>query len=397
MAHDGSPNEDTLGSMNSDFYAGLVAISQFDQLADYPSYSRLPDEWLIGVADIISSTKEVENGRYKVVNTVGAAVISAQINGAKGEEFPYVFGGDGAAFAIWPQQKESSAKALGAVKKWAEDEFDIGLRTALIPVKDIRAAGFEVTVAKFEVAEGVYYAMFEGGGVSWAEQMMKQGQYSIDPAPPGVFPDLTGLSCRWTPMSSENGSIVSVVIAPKTDADESDVSNLMHQVVSLAERLKRSGHPVPVEGPGVSWPPEGLALEAHASHGRSSLFKRKLQLYLETLIAWLFFKTGMKAGAFDPAHYAQTTGRNADFRKFEDGLKMTLDCDETTRMQLESLLEEAQAAGIVRYGMFEQNEAIMTCIVPSITSDDHVHFIDGAAGGYTKAAAKIKAAISAKL
>jgi hypothetical protein len=33
---------------------------------------------------------------------------------------------------------------------------------------------------------------------------------------------------------------------------------------------------------------------------------------------------------------------------------------------------------------------MMTCIVPSILTDDHVHFIDGAAGGYTQAARLMK-------
>ena len=84
-------------------------------------------------------------------------------------------------------------------------------------------------------------------------------------------------------------------------------------------------------------------------------------------------------------------GENADFRKFEDGLKMTLDCDPATRDALLATLERAQAEGSVRFGMSEQDEAMMTCIVPSFMRDDHVHFIDGAAGGYTLAASRMKA------
>jgi len=33
----------------------------------------------------------------------------------------------------------------------------------------------------------------------------------------------------------------------------------------------------------------------------------------------------------------------------------------------------------------------MTCFVPSYTSSNHVHFVDGARGGYATAAAAIKA------
>jgi hypothetical protein len=41
--------------------------------------------------------------------------------------------------------------------------------------------------------------------------------------------------------------------------------------------------------------------------------------------------------------------------------------------------------------MHRQPAAIMTCIVPSITESNHVHFIDGAAGGYALAAQKLRA------
>ena len=36
----------------------------------------------------------------------------------------------------------------------------------------------------------------------------------------------------------------------------------------------------------------------------------------------------------------------------------------------------------------------MTCIVPSYVSDDHVHFLDGAGGGYALAAQNLKQKIA---
>jgi hypothetical protein len=85
-------------------------------------------------------------------------------------------------------------------------------------------------------------------------------------------------------------------------------------------------------------------------------------------------------------------GENADFRKFDDGLKMTIDCDFAARDRILAVLEAAQRKGIIRFGTSEQSEAMMTCIVPSFMRDDHIHFIDGAAGGYTLAASRMKAA-----
>ena len=69
---------------------------------------------------------------------------------------------------------------------------------------------------------------------------------------------------------------------------------------------------------------------------------------------------------------------------------MTLDCDPATQAQIETVLSEAAEAGLLKYAVATQDEAMMTCIVPSILTDDHVHFIDGAAGGYTLAASRMK-------
>ena len=54
-------------------------------------------------------------------------------------------------------------------------------------------------------------------------------------------------------------------------------------------------------------------------------------------------------------------------------------------------LASAHAQGICVYGTHRQYQALMTCLVPSPLRDDHVHFVDGAAGGYASAAIKLKA------
>ena len=61
---------------------------------------------VIGLADIERSTDAVAAGGYKAVNTVAAAVIAAVANGLHGREFPFVFGGDGAGFALPAAQAE---------------------------------------------------------------------------------------------------------------------------------------------------------------------------------------------------------------------------------------------------------------------------------------------------
>jgi hypothetical protein len=160
------------------FYDALPKRTAFRDLTDPASYVPLPDDWMIGVADVVGSTKAVAAGKYKTVNMVGAAVISAQINCADGQAFPFVFGGDGAGFAIPPDRVEQAGAALAAVRCWAMEEFGLGLRVALVPVRAAREAGLEASVARYQPSPGVDYAMFSGGGVAWAEAQMKAGVFA---------------------------------------------------------------------------------------------------------------------------------------------------------------------------------------------------------------------------
>ncbi|KAJ01938.1 DUF3095 domain-containing protein [Sulfitobacter mediterraneus] len=372
------------------FYASVPVQDDFAALSDTENYTSLPEDWWVGTSDIVGSTQAAAAGKYKTVNMVGAAVISAQINAHGGAAFPYIFGGDGAGFAVPPEWKDRAAQALSAVQVWAAEEFEMSLRIGMVRISEVRAAGHDVRIARFGAAAGVDYAMFAGGGLAWAEARMKDGANGLPPAPAGTQPDLTGLSCRWSHMPSRYGAILSVVIMPARTAEDPAFAKLANQVVTLASGLDRSGHPGDTSGPGVDWPPAGAQLEAHAQHGQGSLGAARRKALFESFVAWLLIKTGLKIGGFDARRYRRVVGQNADFRKFEDGLKMTVDCDPETEANLRALLDEAAAKGVVRYGIHAQSEAMMTCIVPSIMTDDHVHFVDGASGGYTVAAQAIK-------
>ena len=375
---------------HASFYAALPLIDDFERLSDTANFTALPEDWLIGVSDIEGSTAEIAKGRYKAVNMVGAAVISAQMNAMDGQPFPFVFGGDGATFAIWPEQARAAADAMRAVQRWALDEYGITLRAGLVPVRDIRAAGLRIAVARYRVSDGVDYAMFHGGGASWAEQALKDGIYGFEPAPPGVRPDLTGLSCRWAPQSARNDMILSLVVVPVPGASARLFAQVAAEIVTLAQTLDRGGHPVPRDGPAMQWPPEGLALEARAQRRSGTLLRQRVGILFQTFMAWLLTRTGWTVGGFDARGYNRAVAGNSDFRKWDDGLKMTLDCDNETSKRIEALLAHYHDRGILRYGLHRQDSAIMTCIVPSIMRNDHIHFVDGAAGGYTAAATAMK-------
>ena len=372
------------------FYGRIPVFRGFDRLMDPVLYTPLPDDWNVGVADIVESTKAIANQRYKAVNMAGAAVIAAVTNALDGREFPFVFGGDGASFAVSPGDLDRAREALAATAAWVREDLDLAMGVALVPVREIRARGLDVRVARFGPSANLSYAMFSGGGLGWADAAMKRGEFAVAPAEPGVQPDLSGLSCRFEEIPATRGLILSVLVVPAKGADPLAFRKVIEDIIRLVERSPDAGRPVPSEGPPLRWPPAGLEYEARAARG-GSLLKRRTFVLAFTLWAYLVLRLGIKVGNFVPKNYIRQVVENSDFRKYDDGLRMILDCTEELERALTQRLEDAASSHIAHYGLHRQDAAMMTCFAPSVMRSDHVHFIDGARGGYASAATAMKA------
>lgn len=380
----------TTMTTSTDFYDRIAPFPDFAKVLDPRNYHPLPDDWLVGVADIVNSTGAIAAGRYKTVNMVGAAVIAAVLNATGGRPFPFVFGGDGAGFAVPPDAGPAVREALSRTVTWAAEEMGLSLRAALFAIAEIRASGLDLTVARYAPSAAVSYAMFSGGGMAWAERQMKLGHVSLPPSRPGLYPDLTGLSCRYAPIASEQGVVLSVIVLPVGEPDER-FSRLTETLLGRLSRSDNEGRPVPTEGPTPALDPRSFDLEARAIRGRLSRAAALAKTWLLANFSWVVLRFGIRVGSFVPHHYLRQTALNTDFRKFDDGLKLTVDCALATADQIERDLASAHAQGICVYGTHRQYQALMTCLVPSPLRDDHVHFVDGAAGGYASAAIKLKA------
>ena len=226
----------TMLSGSDQFYSTIPVFRGFTRLMDPALYSPLPDDWSIGVADIVESTKAIAQARYKAVNMAGASVIAAVTNALAGREFPFVFGGDGASFAVAPEDAELAREALAATAIWVKEDLDLLMRVALVPVAAVRAQGLDVRVARFGPSPNLSYAMFSGGGLGWAEAAMKRGEFAVPMAPPGTQPDLSGLSCRFEEIPAVRGVILSVLVLPAQGTDPKAFRRLIEDIIALVER-----------------------------------------------------------------------------------------------------------------------------------------------------------------
>src|ERR1700704_3165000 len=214
------------------FYGGIPVFRGLGRLMDPSLYSALPDDWSIGVADIVESTRAIAEARYKAVNMAGASVIAAVTNALAGREFPFVFGGDGASFAVSHEDLARAREALAATATWVKEELDLAMRVALVPVAAVRAQGLDVRVARFGPSPNLSYAMFSGGGLGWADAAMKRGEFAVAPAPSGTQPDLAGLSCRFEEIPSARGLILSVLVVPARAADPAGFRKLIEDIIA---------------------------------------------------------------------------------------------------------------------------------------------------------------------
>lgn len=376
---------------NSDdsFYQSLPVLTRFEGVADASNYMPLPEGWVLAVADIVGSTQAIAEGRYKAVNMAGASIISALLNAFGAHDLPFIFGGDGAMVAVPGRYADRAAEVLASIRLWIREEMKLAMRVALVPMADIRSAGFEVGIARFAASELVSYAMFNGGGASWAEQQMKAGLYDV--AEDGVGPpDLTGLSCRWNPIAAHNGEIFSIIAKPTSSSTMVQFQELVAAIVAVTAEQSRDGHPMPEEGPGFAFSRESIQAEVVTVPRRERAAKL-LSIITQLGLTIVLHAFNVTIGRFNARRYTRDVAANSDFRKFDDGLKMTVDVDQSHRLRIEALLLDAEAKGVCRYGLHRQDSALVTCFVPTPLSRHHIHFIDGASGGYALAASRLAA------
>ena len=385
---------------DDEFYARLEPFSEFERFADFEEYSPLPSDWVVLAGDIEGSTQAIAEGRYKDVNMVGAAVITAVLNVCGKIEVPFVFGGDGGAVVVPAGLAEDGAAALRRLQAHAKDTFGLSLRAAMVPVSRIRHAGQELRVRRMLLNGRNHLAMFAGGGMDLVERVLKT--YSADdpailrPKPGDDAPDLQGLSCRWEPLSASRGRMIALMVRPVVHGDPGPAyGEILGRLQEILDQDIPAHAPASDQSLRFRWPPRGLRMEARMLAPTLGWLKAwSWTIFTSAVTKWCEWRGG-RFGPFDAPRYLEELKAQTDFRKFDDCLRTVLDCSAEQVSEIKNYLDQAHEKGLLAYGLHADRSALMTCLVFSISQGEHLHFVDAAGGGFAKAAKGFKQRLAA--
>jgi hypothetical protein len=378
------------------FYADLPIIEDFFDASEQQNYHRLPDDWYVAATDIVNSTAAIEDDHYKTVNILGASPIVGILNVADRSQIPYTFGGDGAAFCFPPTILDDAKRVLGATRKIGKEQYDLDLRAAIFPVSLLREHRYDIRLARYKASDHYVQAIFTGGGISYAEELLKQeghDQYRIPATDDAESVDFTGLECRWKEVEQPDKEVITLLVRtnPSLDNPEKTYGAVLQEMRDIFG-FDNKTNPINTSDLKMNLSFSKLMGEAKFRTFGKGLLKRLgyiLRVQLQTIIGKVLMALDYETSATDWSLYRSDMARNSDHRKFDDMLRVVISGSTDQRKELEEFLQQQFQNERLAYGIHISDAAMITCMVFQYHRD-HVHFVDGKNGGYVSAAKGLK-------
>jgi len=380
------------------FYDNLQGFDNFDGITDLSNFQDLPEDWYVIITDIVNSTQAVKDGFYKEINMMGAAGVAAVGNLTGETQIPFVFGGDGATMAIPSEYLLEAQKSLQGVQKIAET-FNLNLRVGIVPVKDVNIQNLRLQVAKWKVSKLHYQAIIAGSGWDWAENDIKRNPkstYLINKDSNKSQADLSGFSCVWNAVPSPRGQTLTLIIKSLSQ-DEGQSTKTLNQIWNSLQKFYSSPDQINplIDGQiKVDLSLKSVTREQKLNFNQKGLAGMWLNIdillrryFIKFIDFWNIRYNGIAIDDLRGDEY------HADYRKFDNNLKLVIATDQVQSKNILALLNEYESQGKIRFGHHIASETVITCFVAD-AKHLKVRFVDGQGGGYTLAASELKSKLN---
>lgn len=378
------------------FYSNLPIFKDFFDASNEDNYSPLPQDWLVAVTDIIDSTSAIKDDRYREVNILGASPIVAILNEAGQHKLPYTFGGDGCIFCVPPELKGKAETILSGCKYISNHEYNMAMRAALVPVSFIRKHGHDIKVARYAASKHYSQAIFSGGGISFAEDKIKTpifDDFEIKSENHSSEIDFSGLECRWREVRQSAKEVITLLVKgnPSLENNSDIYKSVMREMRDIFG-FDNKTNPLNPSSLSMDFSIPDLMREVKIRTAGENFLSRILyilKMEFEILIGKIFMAFSWESSKTDWSLYKPDIVQNSDSRKFDDMLRLVISGKPKQRKRFEKFLNELFEQNKLAYGMHVSDAAVITCMVFQYQRD-HVHFVDGKKGGYTKASEGLK-------
>ncbi len=362
-------------------------LSLAELLGENHLFYKIPENWHVVITDVKKSSQAVAEGMHQTVNLIATGSIVAVLNIAAKHSLtiPYFFGGDGATFIIPPVLLEDVQRALLIHRRNTKKNFELDLRVGSVPVLEIYKHQHHLFISKLRASNRFIIPVILGDGLNFAESVIKSENYllSLEIAEDQEV-DLSGMQCRWDrvapPLNLEE--VISLLVVTPHPSTQSPA---YRKVISLIDEIY--GEP-PVRKPiTVTRLKLKATLGKIAVEMRTRFGKQKpiylLRTWLTTLLGTLYFRT--TAGRT----YLVNLVEMSDTLVIDGKINTVISGTAAQREKLTFALDQMENSGEILYGLYVSKESVMSCYVKDL-KEDHVHFVDGAEGGYTRAAIVLK-------
>ncbi len=366
------------------FYKNLKSVSDFTELSNPDIYTKIPNDWHLLATDVKDSTKNIEKGKYKEINMLGAMSIISVLNIDRSLELPFIFGGDG-AFVLVPRRVYKSARrALVAVREMAKDAYGLELRVGSISLEKLASFSKEILIAKYKTTQNHEQALIKGEGLDYFDYLLKlDDKYHIKDKKDEFYElDLEGLECRWSFIESSKDETLSFILKC---LDEKDYKEVLENIEKIVGDIS-SRHPINEKKLLLSFNAKDLNVEA--SFLSKSLLGKIVTLFKLRFINLLgFLLMKFKIGEWEK--YKKRIISTTDIEKFDNIVRMVFSISNKQMKELEEYLEKEYQNKKLVYGINKSKHALMTCLIFE-RHGKHIHFVDTTNGGYAVAAKAYK-------
>ncbi|WP_235527345.1 DUF3095 family protein [Pedobacter sp. Leaf41] len=353
-------------------------------------FKEVPIDWHIIITDIKSSTQAVNAGLHENVNLIATGSIVTVLNIAfkANIAIPFFFGGDGATFIVPALIVDKAMSALQVYRRNTLQNFNLDLRAGIVPVKEIYELGHLLNISRYSISKVFSIPIILGNGLDYAEKIIKGENYLF--AKDDTFDeelDLSGMQCRWDKIQPPENSeeVVTLIAVARNFNRQAEVLSHVIRQLDIIYGTPEKRQPISIPKLIFRTSFNNLGREMRHRLGKIKFFEL-IKTWFINAYGYIYFRTesGKK--------YLNQMVEMSDTLVIDGRLNTVITGTKLQRTKLEKALDLLEKNGEILYGVYVSGESVMSCYVRDL-EDDHIHFVDGAEGGYTKAAAVLKAKI----